>query len=71
MAAIMGGRAFPEVECSNKKDGKTEAADVALRILMGEGQLQPQAKSQAEVSPSISDKLKIRLELVYLHGPVH
>ncbi len=26
------------MQCNNKKDGRTEAADVALRILMAEGE---------------------------------
>lgn len=33
----MGNRWFPYVECSNKKDGKKAAADLALRTLMAEG----------------------------------
>jgi len=40
MAVLMDGRWFPYVECSNKKDGKKEAADVALRVLMAEGSYQ-------------------------------
>ena len=34
---LLGDRLFPSVESSNKKDGRTEAADVAMRILMAEG----------------------------------
>ncbi len=37
LAAFVGTRRFPGVECSNKKDGKKEAADVAMRILLAEG----------------------------------
>ncbi|XP_046558600.1 uncharacterized protein LOC124267673 [Haliotis rubra] len=44
LAAFVGSRQFPGVECSNKKDGKKEAADVAMRILLAEGQ-KTQAKS--------------------------
>jgi len=40
MAVVMDGRWFPYVECSNKKEGKKEAADVALRVLMAEGNYQ-------------------------------
>jgi len=40
MAVLMGGRWFPYVECSSKKEGKKEAADVALRVLMAEGSYQ-------------------------------
>ena len=37
MAVQMGGRWFPYIESSSKKEGKKEAADVALRVLMAEG----------------------------------
>jgi len=40
MAVMMDGRWFPYVESSNKKEGKKEAADVALRVLMAEGSYQ-------------------------------
>jgi len=40
MAVLMGGRWFPYVESSSKKEGKKEAADVALRVLMAEGSYQ-------------------------------
>jgi len=40
MAVVMGGRWFSYVESSSKKEGKKEAADVALRILMAEGSYQ-------------------------------
>ncbi|KAL8618940.1 hypothetical protein ACOMHN_020359 [Nucella lapillus] len=39
MAARVGSRQFPRIRCHNKKDGKKEAADLALRTLMAEGQL--------------------------------
>ena len=38
IAASLGGRRFQSVVCTNKKDGRREAADVALRTLMAEGQ---------------------------------
>ncbi|XP_070200376.1 double-stranded RNA-specific adenosine deaminase-like [Littorina saxatilis] len=38
MAAKVGSRQFPGVTCHNKKDGRKEAADVALRTLIAEGQ---------------------------------
>ena len=41
IAAFVGKRQFPSVKCSNKKDGKTEACDLALRQLIAEGQFQP------------------------------
>ena len=40
MAVLMDGRWFPYVESSSKKEGKKEAADVALRVLMAEGNYQ-------------------------------
>lgn len=39
MAAVVGGRRFPYVTVSNKKEGKNEAAEVAVRILMSEEQI--------------------------------
>jgi hypothetical protein len=54
MAVLLGGRWFPYIESSNKKEGKKEAADVALRVLMAEGSYQmvdvPQAVSFATCS---------------------
>lgn len=40
MAVLMDRRWFPYVESSSKKEGKKEAADVALRVLMAEGSYQ-------------------------------
>lgn len=37
MVVQMGNRSFPPVECSNKKDGRKDAAEKALRQLMAEG----------------------------------
>lgn len=53
----LGNRIFPSVENSNKKDARTEAADVALRILMAEGSYQAIDSSQ---------ELQVSLELVPL-----
>lgn len=39
VAAVIGGRQFPAVQCNNKKDGRTEAADTALRMLMAEDEI--------------------------------
>ena len=36
--AKLGGRWFPPVCASNKKQGKQEAADAALRVLIGEAE---------------------------------
>ena len=38
IVAVVGGRRFPPVQSNNKKDGRTEAADLALRLLMAEGE---------------------------------
>ena len=48
MAAVLGGRQFPYVTVTNKKDGKKEAAEVAVRILMSEEQIKV---SHAPVGP--------------------
>ncbi|XP_013411771.1 double-stranded RNA-specific adenosine deaminase [Lingula anatina] len=40
MAAFVGTRRFPSVIATNKKDGKKDAADLALRQLMAEGSYQ-------------------------------
>ena len=44
MAAFVGRRQFPSVHCSNKKDGKKEACDIALRQLIAEGQFHQAAQ---------------------------
>ena len=44
MAAFVGKRQFPSVHCSNKKDAKTEACDIALRQLIAEGQFNQTAQ---------------------------
>ncbi|KAL5007227.1 hypothetical protein ScPMuIL_016033 [Solemya velum] len=38
IAAYVGSRQFQSIICSNKKDGRKEAADIALRTLIAEGQ---------------------------------
>ncbi|XP_030849188.1 double-stranded RNA-specific adenosine deaminase-like [Strongylocentrotus purpuratus] len=40
-AACVGGRRFQHVTSRSKKDGRREAADMALRTLVAEGSLQP------------------------------
>jgi len=40
MAVLMDGRWFQYVESSSKKEGKKQAADVALRVLLAEGSYQ-------------------------------
>ena len=47
IAAIVGRRQFPCVESTNKKDGKREAADLALRKLIAEGEYRPQSAPSA------------------------
>lgn len=41
MAVCIGNIWFPAAECTNKKDGKSKAADLALRTLLAEGSYQP------------------------------
>ena len=37
MAVTMGRRRFPSIKVSNKKEGRKEAAEMALKTLIGEG----------------------------------
>ncbi|XP_070532648.1 double-stranded RNA-specific adenosine deaminase-like isoform X2 [Ptychodera flava] len=45
MAASVNGRRFPSVISKSKKDGKREAADKALRVLIAEGSIKPQVQA--------------------------
>lgn len=47
--AKLGGRWFPPVCASNKKQGKQEAADAALRVLIGEAE---RAARTGELTPA-------------------
>lgn len=47
--AKLGGRWFPPVCASNKKQGKQEAADAALRVLIGEAE---KAARTGELTPA-------------------
>ena len=51
MAAVVGGRQFPYITARNKKDGKTEAAEVAVRILMSEEQIKVSHSPVAAAGP--------------------
>ena len=50
IAARVGTRMFPVVVARNKKDGKKEAADVALRMLIAEGSYKANTSSDNIVS---------------------
>lgn len=53
--AKLGGRWFPAVCASNKKQGKQEAADAALRVLIGEAEKAARTgELTAEVSVSLT-----------------
>ncbi|KAK3608497.1 hypothetical protein CHS0354_010347 [Potamilus streckersoni] len=54
MAAFVGDRQFPSITCSNKKDGRMEAADIALRKLIAEGQYQTEQSTAVTTKPSVS-----------------
>ncbi|KAL3841433.1 hypothetical protein ACJMK2_019583 [Sinanodonta woodiana] len=54
MAAFVGDRQFPSITCSNKKDGRMEAADLALRKLIAEGQYQTDQNTAVTTKPSVS-----------------
>ena len=62
MAARVGNRQFAGVTCHNKKDGRKEAADVALRTLIAEGQY-----SAASPTPSVRVFLLIGSFLCHWH----
>lgn len=51
--AKVGGRWFPAVTAHNKKQGKQEAADAALRVLIGETEKieRMEGMNIAEVNP--------------------
>ncbi|XP_071480200.1 uncharacterized protein [Diadema antillarum] len=51
-AACVGGRRFQHVTSRSKKDGRREAADMALRMLVAEGSLQPKLTPMPVVSTS-------------------
>ncbi|XP_060559029.1 uncharacterized protein LOC132719290 isoform X2 [Ruditapes philippinarum] len=54
MAAFVGKRKFPSVTCHNKKDGRKEACDIAMRQLVAEGQFQAEnAASNAGSIPPV------------------
>lgn len=57
--AKLGGRWFPPVCASNKKQGKQEAADAALRILIGEAE---KAARTGELIPAEVSLLLIIVE---------
>ncbi|NXM68385.1 DSRAD deaminase, partial [Serilophus lunatus] len=54
--AKVGGRWFPAVTAHNKKQGKQEAADAALRVLIGESEKMERMEGMnvAEVNPLLS-----------------
>ncbi len=53
MAAVVDGRQFPYMTAPNKKDAKTEAAEVAVRILMSEEQIKVSHSPVKPVSLSV------------------
>lgn len=54
--AKLGGRWFPAVCASNKKQGKQEAADAALRVLIGEAE---KAARTGELTPEVLNTQKL------------
>ncbi len=53
IVAVVGHRRFPPVQSNNKKDGRTEAADLALRLLMAEGEFS-MASGASKISLQVS-----------------
>ncbi|KAK0049375.1 double-stranded RNA-specific editase 1 [Biomphalaria pfeifferi] len=68
-AAKLGNRVFPCISSSNKKDGKKEAAEQAIRILIAEGQYHlPQQISvmkMPESSMTEHDKIAAKVHQTY------
>ncbi|CAL1547719.1 unnamed protein product [Lymnaea stagnalis] len=68
-SAKIGNRAFPYVSCSNKKDGKKEAAEQAIRILIAEGQFHlPQqigVMTMPEANMTDHDKFAAKVHQTY------
>ncbi|KAH9494790.1 hypothetical protein Btru_020623 [Bulinus truncatus] len=68
-AAKLGNRVFPYISSSNKKDGKKEAAEQAIRILIAEGQYHlPQQISvmkMPESSMTDHDKIAAKVHQTY------
>ncbi|XP_053383732.1 uncharacterized protein LOC123535826 [Mercenaria mercenaria] len=54
MAAFVGNRKFPSVSCHNKKDGRKEACDIAMRQVVAEGQFQAENASAQNNTTTIS-----------------
>ncbi|XP_064596158.1 double-stranded RNA-specific adenosine deaminase-like [Liolophura sinensis] len=56
MAATVGGRQFPWVTKSSKKEGKTEAAQAALQLLISEGSysLTPESSVPTEITGNMT-----------------
>ncbi|XP_041365341.1 double-stranded RNA-specific adenosine deaminase-like [Gigantopelta aegis] len=53
VACFVGNRRFPSVTCQNKKDGRKEAADVAMRQLIAEGAYSiPDKSSFVNIAPN-------------------
>ncbi|XP_059138983.1 double-stranded RNA-specific adenosine deaminase-like [Physella acuta] len=68
-AARLGNRIFPYISSSNKKDGRKEAAEQAVRILIAEGQYHlPQQISvmkMPEANMTIHDKIAAKVHQTY------
>lgn len=60
MGVFIGGKQIAEVTCSNKKDGRKEAADKALRALIASGDY----KGSNSATVSNSHQLKVSIQLL-------
>lgn len=49
LQVTIGKRSFPPVTVTNKKDGRKDAAEAALKILLQEGSFQVQSKEKSPV----------------------
>lgn len=60
MGVFIGGKQVAEVTCSNKKDGRKEAADKALRALIASGDY----KGSNSATVSNRHQLKVSAQLL-------
>ena len=60
MQVTIGGRVFPPVTVANKKEGRVEAAAMALKILMAEGSYQIQQDNTVNILEQVVKALDPR-----------
>jgi len=66
MGAFVGDQQYSRVNCTNKKDGRKEAADMALRSLIASGQYNIEKTSTVRKLNSKVDQLIFFSFLLYI-----